>query len=676
MTFTPPNASVIFDNAVSTASDDGHSSDYLGHGLITKSVNETIPAYDEILDFRLITPAQERHERLGGLAFGRINKDIARLRGLHLAIDNISATIRAGKEQLGQDWKGESYETFKLHVEKIEKTLGDYSVALETTANGLSAAMAGIEEQYREYRDGCLETYFNWGNLAAPKQWRRMTRDDANFLADNCGSCGFATDCGYNNNEYIAIIDDKPANDFHFKTLTLEWCDCTRNDDVVSGQYNWVVDGSEIERDKIHEKIDKYCLTADGVKKTVDEAYDVAFENLRIISEVKVFSHLQIAGAVAPAGGDPVGGGSPGGGGGGYPGGGGGGGSYGGGGSPEVAMPPVPTPEPVADPAAVAPVPEEPTVPAGTEAPAAGETVEIKDGDRTIAVTSPDGQGHVKVTVENADGTTKSYDLDFDAASGLLPFGAETPEPAVGPDGQPLAEPAGADNVQQVPARTDGKCVIEDGPLTITAERPLFAPDSIRLVVDDGTGEPSSYLVDFEGQPEPPAEAAAAPVAPSGQPVAATEEALPSGTTAAPAGEVDEEPVDTPEPAAATDEPAAAVAEEPEATPEPEPAPTSTEHVTSPQAVAGDDIGSRGAMSGQLSGDIGDAQLSSAEDASSTPAAGMAPGMPMLGNAGDGPAESVSRAGAGWSVHGDLFDSGEPVYSMHGVLGDDDSDQQ
>jgi hypothetical protein len=32
----------------------------------------------------------------------------------------------------------------------------------------------------------------------------------------------------------------------------------------------------------------------------------------------------------------------------------------------------------------------------------------------------------------------------------------------------------------------------------------------------------------------------------------------------------------------------------------------------------------------------------------------------------------TGRAGSGWSVHGDLFDTTEPVYSMHGVLGDED----
>jgi hypothetical protein len=44
----------------------------------------------------------------------------------------------------------------------------------------------------------------------------------------------------------------------------------------------------------------------------------------------------------------------------------------------------------------------------------------------------------------------------------------------------------------------------------------------------------------------------------------------------------------------------------------------------------------------------------------------------MMGTPGGPGSDSGGRAGSGWSVHGDLFDSGEPVYSMHGVLGDDD----
>jgi hypothetical protein len=47
-------------------------------------------------------------------------------------------------------------------------------------------------------------------------------------------------------------------------------------------------------------------------------------------------------------------------------------------------------------------------------------------------------------------------------------------------------------------------------------------------------------------------------------------------------------------------------------------------------------------------------------------------GIPMMGGGPSGGGADGGRAGSGWSVHGDLFDSAEPVYSMHGVLGDDD----
>jgi hypothetical protein len=68
----------------------------------------------------------------------------------------------------------------------------------------------------------------------------------------------------------------------------------------------------------------------------------------------------------------------------------------------------------------------------------------------------------------------------------------------------------------------------------------------------------------------------------------------------------------------------------------------------------------------------GEAELAKAPDAAQPELAGMAgAGLPITGgHANSGP--EGGRAGSGWSVHGDLFDNGEPVYSMHGVLGDED----
>jgi hypothetical protein len=69
----------------------------------------------------------------------------------------------------------------------------------------------------------------------------------------------------------------------------------------------------------------------------------------------------------------------------------------------------------------------------------------------------------------------------------------------------------------------------------------------------------------------------------------------------------------------------------------------------------------------------GEAGLASVPDDPAQDASGMAgAGLPMMGGATGGSGGEPGRAGSGWSVHGDLFDTGEPVHSMHGVLGDDD----
>jgi hypothetical protein len=323
---------------------------------------------------------------------------------------------------------------------------------------------------------------------------------------------------------------------------------------------------------------------------------------------------------------------------------------------PAVEAPAVEMPEPVTDPATNDPAA---VTPAASET--GQETVRIQDGDRAISVSSPDGSGQVRVTVEDSTGATKSYSLDFDAASGLLPMGqnpAEVPEPAVGPDGQPIEG-----EVQQIPASTNGKCVIEDGPLTITAERPLFAPDSLRLVVDDGTGEPTTYTVDFAEQAEDPTGSAGLPaVAPGPAPTEDQEIAPPP---AAEQEEAAEEPVAAAEPEALVAEPA--VPEQRE-TP-----PVDADQVTAPQSQSD----GTGAMSGRLP-EPGAAELGFAEDDGGSAPAGGAAGMPMLGGVGaQGDSDdSGGRISSGWSVHGDLFDAGEPVYSMHGVLGEDDRDAE
>ncbi|MBC6446314.1 hypothetical protein [Actinokineospora xionganensis] len=148
------------------------------------------------------------------------------------------------------------------------------------------------------------------------------------------------------------------------------------------------------------------------------------------------------------------------------------------------------------------------------QGPGTPETVKITEGDRTIEVASPDGQGHVKVTVDDGTGNPKTYDLDFATAAGLADgstaigpdgrpvtadgqpaaFGPSGPGSTVGPDGKPLSAEAGVEHVQAGP---DGKAVIQDGPLTITAERDPGAPDTVIVTVDDGSGKSTTYTLDY-----------------------------------------------------------------------------------------------------------------------------------------------------------------------------------
>ena len=83
-----------------------------------------------------------------------------------------------------------------------------------------------------------------------------------------------------------------------------------------------------------------------------------------------------------------------------------------------------------------------------------------------------------------------------------------------------------------------------------------------------------------------------------------------------------------------------------------------------------------GTLSGVLVPEQSDGEAGIASAGAGEPAGPVGAGMPMMAGAGGANAEAGGRAGTGWSVHGDLFDSAEAVYSMHGVLGEDDLESQ
>lgn len=263
-----------------------------------------------------------------------------------------------------------------------------------------------------------------------------------------------------------------------------------------------------------------------------------------------------------------------------------------------------------------------PGEPPGTEQrqPEAGRprTIEITDGDRKISVQSPDGAGHVTITIDDGSGPPKSYDLDFSAALGTETDAAEPrPEPDRRPeldhrqDRQQDRDLSAADRPVEQPVRAgqDGRCVIQDGPLTVTAEQPAVAPSSIVLTVDNGTGEPTTYTLDYSASSDDQATSTQAFTAggqqyesASGFGGTSSPEAGPLGSTGAAAGNPGEAGL-----AVADDQPARS---------------------------------SHGAVSDH-----------------SGAAAGAAAGVPMFAGLGAGTADdSAERAASGWRLQGDLFD--------------------
>lgn len=201
-------------------------------------------------------------------------------------------------------------------------------------------------------------------------------------------------------------------------------------------------------------------------------------------------------------------------------------------------MPEIPTPPSTTDPNSTTPSGTDPsgTDPSGTDPDGPGgpnqpggpdnpgiptspttdqeETVTIKDGDHEISVTSPDGQGVVKVTVDDGSGHPKTYTLDFGGPDPATPSPLAQPGQAeFGPNGAPrIAAPD-----TPIEPGPDGRCTITDGDLTITAERPEGQPDTVVVTVDDGTGEPTTYNLDYSEANTEPGDVRTLP-APGGMP--------------------------------------------------------------------------------------------------------------------------------------------------------------
>jgi hypothetical protein len=372
----------------------------------------------------------------------------------------------------------------------------------------------------------------------------------------------------------------------------------------------------------------------------------------------------------------------------------------------------------------------------GTPDPGTGrpnETVTIEDGNRKVSVGAPDSEGNVKVTVDDGTGQPKTYDLDFGAGTGqqpgttpgqLGPDGQPLPAPAsqfgptgqqppatgqLGPDGQPIMT---ADGSQQVQAGPDGKVVLQDGDVKITAEHPPGQPGQVKLTIDDGT--PTTYLIDYSDPANPkveevPATATTQGFAGPGQ--ASSFAAQPGNVASAPAGFT--EPVDTgfaAQPATGFSEPAAAgygahAAVEPvdsgfagdsggaHAAPEQPSLTTSTQSVgfdfeggngdagfaDTTWSTQGDLLDDSGQQVAPAAGEAGLAAVPDGGSPAPQQGQGAAPmgGGGMMGGgmmgagAGGGQGGDSERSGGQWSIQGDLFSDEPAAARIAGVLDDE-----
>jgi uncharacterized protein YukE len=449
---------------------------------------------------------------------------------------------------------------FARHVEKIAQALDD-------TAQISKLAMHNISDAVRTKAQWLLDNDKNSDNYAgrSPGQIEVIIKCAAGTASDD----ELKQACGY-----VGVnLDDGSCDDDTYKSK------------VPPASIRWL-NGFAADMDG---RVGAFIKTCDSTKSRVDDAFKSLTDQLgKITGDPFVDQHGggDSGGHTAPSGSGGGGGGGGGGHGhGGYqgpPGGGGGGpaggGSPFGGGGPGGSPPgsggfPGAGGAPGAGGPGTVPRPPVPgqTVPAGYSpgVPMPQETVKIQDGQNTIEVAHPDGQGRVKLTVDTGNGQVKTYDLDFGwrgavpgaptnppggfgqpGAGTAGPFGTGqpgqfgpavpgqpgqfppgvpgqfgpgqpgVPQPGqvagVGPfgpgvpgqfgPGQPGQFPPGPPGgptpgeVTPVHAGPDGRAVVHDGPVTITAEHPGGAPDQLRITVDDGHGRPTTYTVDYQDQ--------------------------------------------------------------------------------------------------------------------------------------------------------------------------------
>ncbi|HEY8373513.1 MAG TPA: WXG100 family type VII secretion target, partial [Pseudonocardiaceae bacterium] len=407
---------------------------------------------------------------------------------------------------LWNHWEGQASQKSQEYFANYSKSVDKAIQSLNDTAGVINASCKAVAEQVRTKANWVLENITDI-NTAAGKNPRdiELIIDVVNG-GENCDEWKLKRACAIFNIE----VDDGCLDSEEFKS------------EVVRQATAWVNTAFAPE---VEGRYDAFMQTCDNVKEGVDEAWKVLTDHLAKVEENPFASTGENSGGDQGRGGGGGGGGggtggggggggggfAGGGGGGGFAGGGGGGfagGGGGGGGAPSMSIPEMPKPE--------VPEPGGELQPDGQDSlqtmpgvldPSQQDGVTIEEGDRKITVSRPDDQGNVRLTVEGPDGQPKTYDIDFDLGG---PGEAQDDIQSLGP--YPADQGAGSfpvnpgqapdeqGTVQTLRPGPDGKAVIQDGDVTITAEYPPGQSDRLLVTIDTGDGTPTTYTVEFDEQ--------------------------------------------------------------------------------------------------------------------------------------------------------------------------------
>ncbi|AXB46869.1 WXG100 family type VII secretion target [Amycolatopsis albispora] len=443
------------------------------------------------------TDIKKRYEEQKGINFAEFLTDSSDFTTAAGQVRQALKDTRGQLDGLSKSWTGPAADKANEHYNEKINTPGDELVGfLEGSAAATSTAVDAVYQLVKGKVDAVIDMYtptVGKADLDMATTVINIANDSAAGKDEMEKVAGWM-DVNFGTNMREKLNDDGCCDDDEIKKegirLAKQW---------IQNQFNvemW---------DGLWTSFDTLCTET---KEFVDEAYTQLNEVMG-----KAENGFANAAKENPPPKEETGGGGDNGGGGGGTGGGGsgsggggtgsGGGGTGGGGTPPGATEPPSTEDkgtnPITgkplevDPETGKPYPIDPeTGEAIKDAGDDDDTMTVKQGDNEIKMSEPGDDGKMDISIDDGTPPPKDYKLDF--GNGEL-----------GPDGKPVegAEgEAGAEGEKVYKPGPDGKIVIEDNGVKITAEQPQGPKGPTVVTVDDGKGEPVTYTLGADNKGE------------------------------------------------------------------------------------------------------------------------------------------------------------------------------